>query len=155
MRTRLKDMSRVRKVSKPSTGAVRNATKVSYDGIIFDSKLEQYVYAQLKLHKIKFALKYKVVIFDKFRYNDELIREISWTPDFILPDHNIVLEAKGYANDQWSLKIKLIKKYFLEVVDFVCVLNGGLFYEGKLIKPQIVICKNQREVLAFVSSLKG
>jgi hypothetical protein len=148
-------MSRVRKVSSPSTGAVRNATKVTYDGIKFDSKLEQFVYAQLKLNKINFALKYKVVIFEKFRYNDELIREISWTPDFILPDHNIVLEAKGYANDQWSLKIKLIKKYFLQELDFVCVLNGGLFYEGKLKSPKIQICKSQKEVLAFVSSLKG
>ena len=148
-------MSRVRKVSSPSTGAVRNATKVTYDGIKFDSKLEQFVYAQLKLNKINFALKYKVVIFEKFRYNDESIREISWTPDFILPDHNIVLEAKGYANDQWSLKIKLIKKYFLQELDFVCVLNGGLFYEGKLKSPKIHICKSQKEVLAFISSLKG
>lgn len=148
-------MSRVRKVSSPSTGAVRNATKVTYDGIKFDSKLEQFVYAQLKLNKINFALKYKVVIFEKFRYNDESIREISWTPDFILPDHNIVLEAKGYANDQWSLKIKLIKKYFLQELDFVCVLNGGLFYEGKLKSPKIQICKSQKEVLAFISSLKG
>lgn len=142
-----------RKVSKPSTGAVKNATKVECDGIKFDSKLEQFAYSQLKLFKINFSLKQKFVIFDGFRYNDELIRPISWTPDFILPDHNIILETKGFANDQWSLKVKLIKKYFLNKVNFICEASNGKIKERVLDKPKIIICKNQKEVNAFIAKL--
>lgn len=142
-----------RKVSKPSTGAVKNATKVEFDGIKFDSKLEQFAYSQLKLFKINFSLKQKFVIFDGFRYNDELIRPISWTPDFILPDHNIILETKGFANDQWSLKVKLIKKYFLNKVNFICEASDGKIKERVLDKPKIIICKNQKEVNAFIATL--
>lgn len=144
---------RVRKISKPSTGAVRNATKVEYDGIKFDSKLEQYTYKQLRLFKLNFALKSKFVIFDSFRYHDELIRAITWQPDFILPEHNIVLETKGFANDQWSLKIKLIKKFFLNKVNFVYENRDGVSVEWALNNPKIIICKNQKEVNAFLSTI--
>ena len=144
---------RVRKISKPSTGAVRNATKVEYDGIKFDSKLEQYTYKQLKLFKLNFALKSKFVIFDSFRYQDELIRAITWQPDFILPEHNIVLETKGFANDQWSLKIKLIKKFFLNKVNFVYENRDRVSVEWILNNPKIIICKNQKEVNAFLSTI--
>lgn len=144
---------RVKKISKPSTGAVKNATKVEYDGIKFDSKLEQFAYSQLKLFKINFTIKYKFVIFDKFRYDDELIRPITWTPDYILPDHNIVLETKGFANDQWSLKIKLIKKFFLTKVDFVYEDSKGVANTATLNNPKIIICKSQKEVLAFLKQI--
>lgn len=139
--------------SKPSSGAIKNATKVEYDGIKFDSKLEQFAYSQLKLFKINFALKQKFIIFDGFRYQNELTRPISWTPDFILPNHDIVLETKGFANDQWSLKIKLIKKYFLNKVEFICETSDKKTEEKILIQPKIVICKNQKEVNAFIATL--
>lgn len=142
-----------RKVSKPSQGAVRNATKVEYDGIRFDSKLEQFAYKQLKLFKINFTMKEKFIIFDGFKYSDESIRPISWTPDYILPDHNIIFETKGFANDQWSLKIKLIKKYFLNKVDLVYINIKGESKSVILNNPKIVICKNQKEVNAFIATL--
>lgn len=144
---------RSRKISKPSKGAVRNATKVLYDGIKFDSKLEQYAYSKLNLFKINFALKSKFVIFDSFRYHGELIRAITWQPDFILPEHNTILETKGFANDQWSLKVKLIKKYFLGKVNFVYEDQNNVAIEWTLNQPKIVICKNQKEVNKFISEL--
>jgi hypothetical protein len=143
---------RIKKIGKASKGAVRNATKVEYDGIKFDSKLEQYAYAQLKLFKIHFTMKQKFVIFDGFRYGDEAIRPISWTPDYILPHHNIILETKGFANDQWSLKIKLIKKYFLNKVNFIYDYDG-IAVERNLLSPKIVICKSQKEVNAFIAEI--
>ena len=142
-----------RKISKPSQGAVRNATKVEYDGIKFDSKLEQFAYKQLKLFKINFAMKQKFVIFESFRYAGELIRPISWTPDYILPDHNIILETKGFANDQWSLKIKLVKKFFTKRVEFVYEDIDGKAKAIVLDNPTIIICKNQKEINAFIATL--
>lgn len=144
---------RARKISKPSKGAVRNATKVEYNGIKFDSKLEQFTYKQLRLLKINFALKSKFVIFDSFRYDGELIRAITWQPDFILPEQNTILETKGFANDQWSLKIKLIKKFFLNKVNFVYENQDGVSVEWTLNNPKLVICKNQKEVNTYLASI--
>lgn len=144
---------RPRRISSPSKGAVRNATKVEYDGIKFDSKLEQFAYKQLNLFKINFLMKRKFIIFDGFKYDGESIRPISWTPDYILPDHNIIFETKGFANDQWSLKIKLIKKYFLNKSEVIYEDINGSTQTFILNNPKIIVCKNQKEVNAFIAEL--
>ena len=124
-------------IGKPSKGKVRNAQKIEDCGILFDSKLEHYCWKQLKLFKIPFELKPKYNIMDGFRYLGEAIRPITLTPDFLLPNHNIIVDTKGFSTDVSNIKFKLFKKYLLD--------NGKNY--------KVVILKNQKEVNAFIQEL--
>lgn len=116
---------------------IRNATKVEFDWVKFDSKLELYCYKALREAKIPFELKKKFVSVEKFKYMWESIREISHYPDFFLYEHNIILDTKGFANDTYPIKTKLLKKYFHDN-----------WLEYKITTP-----KNQKEVNEFINNL--
>lgn len=116
---------------------IRNATKVEFDWIKFDSKLELYCYKALKEAKIPFELKKKFVSVEKFKYMWESIREISHYPDFFLYEHNIILDTKGFKNDIYPIKNKILKKYFHDN-----------WLEYKMTTP-----KNQKEVNEFINNL--
>ena len=64
---------------------VKNATPNIYDGIKFKSKLETYVYKQLKAHNLK--------------------------AEFV--GDNFIIEAKGKPNDVWPYKWKWFMWYLL------------------------------------------
>lgn len=92
---------------------VRNATKKVVDGIQFQSSLEAYAYLQLKSNNI--PAKYEQTTFrllDKFRYKDESVRAITYTPDFI--GDGFIIEVKGFKTDAFKLKWKLFKKHLLD-----------------------------------------
>jgi hypothetical protein len=96
---------------------VRNATAVEYDGIKFRSKLERYMYQQLKEAKLDFEYeKEKFVLIEPFEYNGEKVRACTYLPDFIvtIKGKKYVVEAKGMKTDVWNLKYKMIKKYLVE-----------------------------------------
>lgn len=96
------------KKSKPSNN--RGGTKVEYDGIIFDSKLELYCYKQLKENKIKATYEGKTfTIMDAFTYNDEKIRKAVYTPDFV--GDKFIIECKGHPNGAWPYRWKMFKYY--------------------------------------------
>jgi hypothetical protein len=118
-------------------GSIR-ATKVQADGLTFDSKLEYFAYLKLREMGIRFEFKNCYTILPTFKYNGKTIRKMTWTPDFELTDHNLILDTKGYANDRWSVKLKVIQKFF---------------HETKEDPPQILTAKNQKEVLDLLSSL--
>lgn len=89
---------------------VKNATPLDYDGISFKSKLEMYCYKLLRENKI--PVEYEVVkfpILDAFSYNEEKIRGMTFTPDFV--GDNFVIECKGFMNDAFPLRWKLFKYY--------------------------------------------
>ena len=81
---------------------VRNATPLTYDGIKFRSKLEVYTYKQLKLHKIEADYEQlKFSLQDSFRYKDELVRAIGYTPDFV--GDEFIIECKGFPNESFNI----------------------------------------------------
>ena len=120
---------------------VKNAKKVEYDGIKFDSALEVFTYKQLKLLGVEFN--YAGVVFEiipalilnktialwpnasgidkkTLRLRDK-IQKKTYTPDFT---HNwkdkyfIVWESKGWANDDFVSKKKLIMKYLEDNLEY-------------------------------------
>lgn len=83
---------------KAKKGKVRNATPLTYEGIKFRSKLEVFTYKLLKKNNIKADYeKYKFTLLDSFRYNNEAVRKMTYTPDFV--GKEFVIECKGHAND--------------------------------------------------------
>jgi hypothetical protein len=89
---------------------VKNATPLEYDGVSFKSKLEMYCYKLLRENNI--PVEYEVVkfqILDPFVYNDEKVRGMIFTPDFV--GDNFVVECKGFMNDAFPLRWKLFKHH--------------------------------------------
>ena len=93
-----------------SNKKVKNATPLEYDSVSFKSKLEMYCYKLLKENNI--PVEYEVVkfqILDPFVYNDEKVRGMIFTPDFV--GDNFVVECKGFMNDAFPLRWKLFKHH--------------------------------------------
>jgi len=91
-----------------SNKKVKNATPLEYDGISFKSKLEMYCYKLLKERNV--PVEYEVVKFQilpPFTYNDEKVRCMTFTPDFV--GDTFVVECKGFMNDAFPLRWKLFK----------------------------------------------
>lgn len=93
---------------------IRNASKVQFNDIKFDSELELYMYKLLLRAKISLVFKPKFILVPSFHYEGELVREISWRPDYIVSDYNMLIDPKGYANDNFPLKLKLFKKWCID-----------------------------------------
>ena len=107
---------------------VKNAKKVEYDGVKFDSALEVFTYKQLKLLGVDF--KYAVEVFEilpallieksiVIHPNDSgadtktlkqrfKIQKKTYKPDFTFQwkDYFIILENKGFGNGDWISKRK-------------------------------------------------
>ena len=143
---------------------VKNAKKVEYDGVKFDSALEVFTYKQLKLLGVEFN--YAGVVFEiipalvlsktialwpnasgvdkktlRLRYK---IQKKTYTPDFThcwKDKYFIVWESKGWANDDFVSKKKLIMKY----------LEDNLEYEY----PVFLEPHNQRQVLECIEFIKN
>jgi len=112
---------------------VRNATKVSFDGVNFDSKLELYCYKKLKESNLSFTYnkesfelipKYDIVEALVVRPNDtgvdtKTLKERKnaqkkvYTPDFVVRKDNYVIfvECKGRGNDTYPLVRKMFIKW--------------------------------------------
>ena len=78
---------------------VKNATPMQTGSIKFMSKLEEYMYGLLTKKKINFEFQYKIVLQPKCVWHEETIREIAWIADFWLPDHNMVIDTKGWGTE--------------------------------------------------------
>jgi hypothetical protein len=91
-----------------SNKKVKNATPLTYDNIEFKSKLEVYCYKALKDNRIPVEYeKIKFQILDPFTYNEEKVRGMVFTPDFV--GINFIIECKGFMNDAFPLRWKLFK----------------------------------------------
>lgn len=113
--------------------------KTEIDGIEFDSRLEGFMYSQLRDAGIRFELQKKYELQSKFKYNSESIRAITYTVDFYLPDYDICIDTKGIATQQGLMRIKMLKRYF---------------YDHRL-NTKILLPKNQKECIALVGELKA
>lgn len=116
---------------------IRNAQKCELDGIKFDSRLEMRAYSAFKMHNIAFDLKPYFILQEGFRYENAAIRPITLTFDFFLTTHKMLVDTKGYPNDVFPLKLKMLKRYLLD----------------KGVEPRIRIIKNVKELDAFCYSL--
>lgn len=88
--------------------------KTEIDGIKFDSRLEGFMYTLLRDNKITFELQKKYELQEKFKYNSESIRAITYTVDFYLADYDICIDTKGIATQQGLMRIKMLKRYFYD-----------------------------------------
>lgn len=93
---------------------IRNATPTHYKGMKFRSKLEAVIAQTFEQEGVPYKYEsVKIVLLPTFKYLGETIRSWTYTPDFIIYG-NIIIEVKGYANDAWPLKKKMILKYIVD-----------------------------------------
>ncbi len=86
---------------------IRNVHPKEFNGISYRSTLEARVAKFLTENHIDFKYEeFKLTLLPSIRYNNELLRGVHYTPDFICGDY--IIEVKGYPNDTWSLKKKLL-----------------------------------------------
>lgn len=147
-------------------GKIKNASKCSYDGVDFKSKLEMFCYKQLQDAGIEFTyqpptvelipsfeLNFKCyedigrIVRDenkKVKYSTKRfdltnkVRSISYTPDFACVNNTWVLETKGFANQAFPLRWKLYKQHLM---------NIG--FNGILMMPE-----NQKEIIECIKIIK-
>ena len=123
-----------------------NATEITYKSQKFKSKLEFKCYLLFKHTGIE--LKYqetKTTIFSDFKTNftsfetknnklilsNNKIRSITYTPDFIYEDDNIliIIETKGYKNDVYPYKKKLYFDLLTKQIENKTITKKVYFFE--------------------------
>lgn len=95
---------------KSKNKKVKNATPIVIDGIQFKSKLEGYVYTELKKNKL--VAEYEPIKFElmpAFQFQSKKLRCMTYTPDFV--GKNFIIEAKGRPNDVFPYKWKWFMYY--------------------------------------------
>lgn len=108
----LAEFRKMRHTLLPENRKIKNARKVERDGIRFDSRLELFMYDLLKMAGIRFERQKRYTLQPSFRYNGVAIRPITYTVDFWLPDHNLIIDTKGYHTQQGDMRIKMLKWRF-------------------------------------------
>jgi hypothetical protein len=135
---------------------IRGAKSVEIDNILFRSRLEANCYLLLKESGLAFSYETEklilsapfkpniVVLLSSKKESNKLeklkntIREISYTPDFVIISPSglkCIVEIKGYANDVYPLKKKLIIKKIEEIdsgsgsIVFAEIRNLGQFQD--------------------------
>lgn len=152
-----------------SNRKIKNATKFTYDGIEFKSKLEVECYTLLKAagfnpkyEEVKFTIQdsfypqkgyFKVNKSKKNTpFKNDLIRQtgkvlpITYTPDITFEQDDVLflVELKGFENDVYPLKQKIFRKY-LDTLD-----ENIIFFEIKnktQLTNMINMIKNKIELL--------
>jgi hypothetical protein len=127
----------MRILKRATKGKVKNVSKVVDDGITFDSKLEHYAYVKMNERGVVFEIKPEYILIDSFKYCGETVRQMKFTPDYLLTEHNIILETKGFANESFPLRLKFFK-YKMHKDDT---------------EIRFVVCKTMKEVDAFLNTL--
>jgi len=93
---------------------IKNATVTVYNGITFRSKLEAECAKILDEEGIKYQYEpFKIILLPSFKYLGKTLREWHYSPDFVV-FNNIIIEVKGFPNDVWGYKKKMILKYIVD-----------------------------------------
>ena len=93
---------------------IKNATVTVYNGITFRSKLEAECAKILDEECIKYQYEpFKIILLPSFKYLSKTLREWSYSPDFVI-FNNVIIEVKGFPNDVWGYKKKMILKYIVD-----------------------------------------
>ena len=137
---------------------ILNSCPNTFDNINFKSRLETTVYKQLLKEGVHPSYeKEKFIIWKGFRpsvpYFHKLnkltitknmkIQDITYTPDFIFNygKYKVILEVKGYANDVFSYKFKMFRRYLEE--------HNGIRYNYIL-----ALITNKKVLIEFMDYLK-
>jgi len=127
-------MKRVKKrrksAAQPVNKKVRNAKKINFDNIQFQSRLELYCYKRLKEAGLEFEyeplyyelipkFEYESLCFESYKKKNrwlfgaksKLMRAIKYKPDFVNIKDGWIIECKGHPNESFPLKWKLFKYY--------------------------------------------
>ena len=139
-------------------GPVR-AKKVSFDGIQFASGLEKYMYQVLKNFKIHAVYEGATfVLQEDFIFNvdsyerqangkgdmvnrgQKKIQNIKYTPDFV--SDSFIIECKGRANESFTLRWKMFKKYVKERIPHVTLYKPQNQKECDMV-VELIIKKNK------------
>lgn len=93
---------------------IKNATPEIYNNVKYRSKLEASVAKLLDSLNVDFKYEpFKITLLPAFKYLNKSLREWSYTPDFVI-FNNIIVEVKGFPNDSWGIKKKMILKYIVD-----------------------------------------
>ena len=93
---------------------IKNATVTVYNGITFRSKLEAECAKILDEEGINYQYEpFKIILLPSFKYLGKTLREWHYSPDFVV-FNNIIIEIKGFPNDVWGYKKKMILKYIVD-----------------------------------------
>lgn len=85
-----------------------NATPKEYNGITYRSTLEARCAKMLDENRIPFGYEtIKIEYIPSFKYCGKTFRKAQYSPDFIIDD-KYILEVKGFPNNIWTYKKKLI-----------------------------------------------
>ena len=118
-------------------GKIKNATKVVYNDIKFDSKLDMWMYQALTDNKLPFTYSsQRFTIIDQFEYKGKKYLPITYKPDFV--SDKFIIECKGFGNELFPMRWKLFKRYLM--------LNN-LNYD-------LYICKNKSEIQGIIDDIK-
>lgn len=127
-----------KKMFKRKKGKINSVSK-TFDGIKFRSLLELFAYKSLKDAGIKSTYESESwEILPAFTYKGEKIRKITYKPDLFFTYKRVktVWELKGFPNEAWPNRLKLIKQYLLNHLEI-----------------EYVILKTQKEITAFINKL--
>ena len=93
---------------------IKNATVTVYNGITFRSKLEAECAKILDTQQVPYQYEpFKIVLLPSFKYLGKTLREWAYHPDFVVYN-NIIIEIKGFPNDVWGYKKKMILKHIVD-----------------------------------------
>ena len=119
---------------------VKNATKITVDGITFDSKLESFAYGKFKMFKIPFDFQFEVELMPSFRcVEDKAVRRMYMVVDFVIRKDGMTyfVDTKGWATPEAKIKYKLLKYL--------------IYRSGQ--NAIAIFLKNQGEVDKFINKL--
>lgn len=94
--------------------------KKNPDALCFDSKLEYSFYKYNVEHNIAQVLQPTIELFSSMKIQEfdpginpewktVTQRKISYTPDYYLPEYDVYIEVKGYADEMFKLRWKLFR----------------------------------------------
>jgi len=84
--------------------------KTVWNGIKFDSKLEEYAYKLLDAYNVEFEFQVPIELIPKHRLNGKAVRKAVVIVDFVIKiDGKVIyMDTKGYATDTSKLKYKML-----------------------------------------------
>ena len=111
------------------------ATKVTYNGIKFDSKLEANIYKKMVELGVKPMLQVRYPLQPKFRCEGTSHREIEYRADFVININgcDYILDAKGMETPEFKIKKKLFAyKYAKNIITIPSIKKFVEWYNNVL-----------------------
>lgn len=122
-----------------------NTAERTYNGIVFDSRLEMRYYADVVLplmetgEILNFELQKKYILQPKFHNGLKIVQPITYTADFYIEyadGHNEVIDTKGCPDGVALLKRKMFWYHFPDIryrwITYIKKFGGWIEYEEAL-----------------------